>query len=177
MNTVEPIDTYFRDKMRANRAGWELIGCRSLSAVVPDSYRDYFAALSAMTTAVWLLDKLDNDSDNDEMLQEFANRRPRQSVTLDDIDEVRDTHVDNETIGAECARLEMFLRQARADKAKGTEQMNIGNSKAMMYHFAREYAQIMYVRAAYDMLLYLIGGGVIPSVEKIGVPKGKYDGR
>lgn len=172
-------DNYFRDKMRANREGWKLAGCRTSSVIVPDEYRLYFTAMSSMLSAMQLLDILDLDKDQHidmDLLDEFSNRRPKQTVTVEMLDELRDDNEENTEISTECDRLEMFLRQARLDRAKGREAAKGADAYAMMYHFSREYAQLLYVKGAYDYLTYLIGGGKALSLDTKPQPtKGKFD--
>lgn len=157
---------YFRDKMRELREGWKAVDCNTISVIAPDKYRDYFTATALMLQAMHLLEMLDDEDMPDQSILEiFANRRPKYSVTLEKLDDLRDDNEGNEAVTKECDRIEMFLRQARRDNAVGNGYLKKGNVQMGYYSFAREYAQVLYIKGAFDLLQYELRGGKTPSTE------------
>lgn len=163
---VKADPTYFRDKMRESREGWKAVDCAPISVIAPEKYRDYFTATALMLQGTHLLEMLDDEELPDtSILEIFANRRPKYSVTLEKVDELRDDNDGNETVSKECDRIEMFLRQARRDNAAGNDYLKKGNVDMGYYHFAREYAQVLYIKGAFELLQYELRGGKTPNTE------------
>lgn len=160
---------YHRQKTGGIRDEWKSVGVQQITTFVPAKYANYFKALSNMSTAVEMLKRV--DAMDEDVMQALGNRKPKYNVDLYMIDAIKDGSDENDAIASACANMETLLRAARREKSLGEAQTTA--PEHILYHLAREYIIVYYVRGLYDMTLHKVKhGGAVPEVA-LDVRKGK----
>lgn len=162
---------YAKNKMADLRQVFKLAGIKQVGGNFPDQYAKYITALCNLLTGVHLIELVE-DEDNEDIREAFANMKPTGGPSIEELDMLYEVHGENSKHGPEIKRIEAFMRAARMERVEFKNAMEEGNYNAACYHGAREYAYITYARGAYQMLVYLIGGGVVPDIS-LEAPKRK----
>lgn len=153
----------FAAKMKENREQWNVVGISNVTILVPEGLKPYLKALSLMMCAEHLLEAI--ETHNVDIMEAFANRQPRTSVTLEALDSIKAQAGVSEEVVSRVDDLIRLLREKRAANSEGMRAASEGDSTEAMYHMAREYAITYYIRGAHAMLELAMGVG-IPKIKE-----------
>jgi hypothetical protein len=148
----------FATKMKENREQWNTAGVSNLSILVPDGVKAYMKCVSIMMCAEQLLDRL--ETHDPALMSAFANRQPRVTVTLEELDSLLALPGASEDTVKRVADLVRLMREKRQSNADGKKAIEQGDELAAYYHMAREYAIAYYIRGAWDLLQLHLSGSV-----------------
>lgn len=142
---------YHREKTKESRDGWIKLGCKAITLQCVAKHLDWIRGHNSCMTALYLLDMLMTHDET--ALDELGRRRPKYSVTVEDVDVLRDREAE---IDLHCDHMDRVLREMRWHKAQGDEYITLGDRGT--YHFAVELALTYYLKGYYDMVLAEIAG-------------------